>query len=178
MEEAAEKLAAGTECEPRGLKPRTDFGVLRGAEAAALPRYFEGFGMTDSCALSGLAPVSGVKIKIKSKIKVKSSGQECPLHTGKGNSNNRTAGCRGFPLLAKDARNGAPLSEEGCDRSQNQGQGQGKGVSVPHVKVKSGASGFRGSHPFGKLRAGSFARGAKGWGTHFVPVSASRKASM
>jgi hypothetical protein len=109
--------------------------------------------------------LSGVKIKINSKIKVKSSGQECPLHTGKGNVNNRTAGCRGFPLLAKDARSGAPLSDEGAIEVKINVKGNGQECPFQtskvnnKINVKSGASG---------VRVPTFRKRGERWGSLFV----------
>jgi hypothetical protein len=76
--------------------------------------------MTERRSLPGRASTGEVKIKVKG------SGRGRPLYTGKVKSNVNSGCCKRlwFPLLARDARNGAPRSGEIGIKINVKGNGQ------------------------------------------------------
>jgi hypothetical protein len=62
------------------------------------------------------------------KINVKGNGQECPFHTSQVKSNVNSGCCRRlwFPPFAKDAKDGAPSSDEGTDKVKSKVKGNGQ----------------------------------------------------
>jgi hypothetical protein len=72
-----------------------------------------------------------------------------------------------FPPFAKDAKDGAPLSDEGTIEGKINVKGNGRECPFHAAKSKAVLQESVGPHPFGELRAGSFAKYGKGWATLF-----------
>jgi hypothetical protein len=152
------------------------FEGLRGAESAALPRWYR-LSVCPSTALrAGSEGHTLNPLNLKSKTNVKGNGQERPFHTGKIDTRNDAARIRGSHLSQRTRKMGHPLLTR-YRRIQDQGQRQRTGVSVPHGRQEQHQRqprrcGRLWFPPFDKLRAGFLAKDARNGAPSFVLAEA------